>query len=334
MTHVSIIICVDVDPDGFNVPGVKFNKRKTKLSWQGLEKEVPRLIDFLNSLKDTEGDCANLSWFLRSDEQINELYGDYGWLYNNYHHLWKIILDRGDEIAWHPHFYRWFEDKGSWNQETKDVDWMLTCLENGFNRMRQLTGEAPSVRMGWGFHNNQTMTKLNDLGVETELSAVPGFKSEGKILSGILCDCHDWSITPDEPYFPSKSDYRRPNKDRLEILEIPMTVSRDPLPYALFGMAVDNKFRSPPSKFHLTPIKDPKKFFLILKRQVRMIKHGEQKRHIGMYFHPTDMLSKDALGIFKTNLSAIPELMKKEKVTYSFDCAKEAAVRIRKGLSI
>ena len=131
MTEVLIIICVDVDPDGLNVPGTRMNDRKGKLSWRGLEEKIPTLTDFFNSVKDSKGNPANLTWFLRCDEQINDKYGDRGWLLRHFCDFWDKLKSRGDEIAWHPHFFRWFEEKGSWNQEIKDVAWMLEVLENG-----------------------------------------------------------------------------------------------------------------------------------------------------------------------------------------------------------
>ncbi|UCG69720.1 MAG: hypothetical protein JSV09_01470 [Thermoplasmata archaeon] len=333
MTNISVIICVDVDPDGLNMPGVKFNQKNANLSWRGLKEKIPKAVEILNSVKDSENNSANISWFIRCDEQLKELYGDHGWLFKNFDYLWKALKERGDELAWHPHFWKWNESKGSWNQEIQDIDWMLRCLENGFKSFQNWSGETPSVRLGWAYHNNHTMIKLDELGVRTELSAVPGLKSEGKYLSNIFCDCHDWSITTDSPYFPSKEDYRTTGEDKLRILEIPTTVSRDPLPYALFGMAVDKKFKSPPPKFHLTPLKEPKKFHSIIQSQIRKIKHGAKKKHIGMYFHPTDLISENALKIFEKNLGSIPELMKKEKVMFSFDTAKEATSRILQELS-
>jgi len=329
MTHISVIICIDVDPDGANVLGEKCYDNQ--LRWDGLEKKVPRVIDIMDTVKDSEGNPAKFSWFLRCDEQINKIYGEFGWIFKKYDYIWNLLNDRGDELSWHPHFWRWSEDRRGWDQEIEDIDWMLKCLDDGFHSFYKWSRKIPSVRMGWAYHNNQTMIKLNELGIRTDLSAIPGCKSEGKYISKTFCDCQDWGITSGAPYFPSREDYRIAGEDRLKILEIPMTVSRDPLVYALYGMAINNRFMSIPGKFPISLFKDPKKFFEIIKGQVRKIKHNIRRKHIGIYFHPTDLFSKNAYKLFKTNLSSLPDIMTKEKVTFSFNTANEASSRILDG---
>lgn len=326
MTEVSVVVCVDVDPDGTNSP---YKKTTDELQWRGAEKEIPKIVKFINCIRDTQRRPAKFTWFLRCDEQINKLYDDRGWFLYTYNVMLEFLKNDGHELGWHPHFWR--RKKGKWSQETDDAYWMTNCLDEGFEEFKRWSNTIPSVRMGWAFHNNYTMVQLSGFGVKADLSALPGLSSPGRMVGGQFADCYDWSTTPDTPYCPSAHDYRKDDGyNNMEILEIPMTVSHDPLLNALFGMAIDNKFKAFPPRHHLTPFKTPKKFRWILRNRIKAIKK-KGEGYIGMYFHPTDMFNSDAFKTFKQNMRVIPTLMAKEKVDFSFCTAKELAQKILEG---
>ena len=75
------------------------------------------------------------------------------------------------------------------------------------------------------FHCNETMKLLSDAGFESDSSAIPRphYKWEETYK--------DWTITPSVPYYPCKSDYRKPGEPSLPILEIPMSVIQVRAPY-------------------------------------------------------------------------------------------------------
>jgi len=167
-----------------------------------------------------------ITWCVRADLQMYEVHGDAAWSYRHFERLWGGLEAAGDEIAWHPHLWRWSDTHGCWYQETEDDAWMRECLRCGFEALTEARGEPPvSCRMGWEFHNNVTMQMLDELGVRIDLSAVPGRvrgpKSDrGSIRHGQL----DWEGTGPVPYHPSRADYRRPPADdesALSVLEVP-----------------------------------------------------------------------------------------------------------------
>jgi hypothetical protein len=325
MFDVHIILCVDADPDGINVPGVTYRK-KTKLSWSTLKKRIPEIIKIADSMENNFDIKVKLNWFLRCDHQINELYGSYNWVLSEFDSIWKSLRKRGDEIGWHPHFWKWDDKKNTWFQEIKDKKWMVECLENGFKNISNWLGEIPAVRTGWGYHDNNTMNKLDQLGVKLDLSGLPSLKSQGTILDGAFCDYYNWETTSEKPYNPSKQDYRLVGFKPLKILEIPMTVSRDPLPYALYGKVMNKKFLGPLDKYPVSPIKETKKFSLIIKRYVRNIKNKRKPNFIGLYFHPTDLYLERHLKVFQENLILLPKIIKGERGLPKFLTANEAYI--------
>lgn len=226
---LTIAVGCDCDPDRPSYRGTGGDLRRGRLVWNGVTRGIPALRDMLK----TEGlGKLKITWNVRADTQLRDIYGNAGWALGEFGCLWNNLEAAGDEIAWHPHFWRWNQAARAWFQETEDYDWMKSCLAEGIAAFHDMRKRIPSaVHMGWLFHNNLTLAIMANAGILVDYSAVPGIRIEGgdnKVRGG---EC-DWAITTIYPYYPSKSDYRRPatpGEGSLDILEIPVPGCSSPL---------------------------------------------------------------------------------------------------------
>lgn len=221
-----IVIGCDTDPDraGF-VDGASSGT----LSWRGMLEGIPRLRESVDSVVDSVGQAPVFTWLLRVDEQVRRTLGEYGSVLRTHRPFLESLESSGDELGWHPHFWRFDEKKGVWFQEAVDIPWQIDMLRAAHrDYMSVFPGRAKSVRMGWDYHNDRTLQTLDDLGVVVDFSAIPGLRTwrEGTAPKGE--NLFDWYATPRRPYTPSRSDYRRPasgGETAGRLLEAPNFVS-------------------------------------------------------------------------------------------------------------
>lgn len=171
------------------------------------ESAIPQIIAILQQHSN-----MHTTWFIRLDSQIQSIWGKADYFFLRYGLLLSWLRENGHEIAWHPHCY--VQAEGRWEQNV-DVSSILDELTK-YALVAQSYG-LRSVRMGWGFHTNETMRLLADLGFAVDSSAIPRPRYQWEETE------KDWTLTPVVPYFPSKSDYRVPGQPRLPILEVPMS---------------------------------------------------------------------------------------------------------------
>ncbi|MDL5503164.1 MAG: hypothetical protein QSU88_08105, partial [Candidatus Methanoperedens sp.] len=319
--------------------GLDYNIHFGKHKWRGIEEGIPKMKEAANSIEDAEGNKPKITWFLRSDDQMKELYGDPAWMVRNFMCLWKKLESEGDEIGWHPHLWRWNERIEYWYPELDDTWWIKNCLEQGYNNFPEQFN-LNSSRMCWNFHSNITMNKMNDLGLMVDISALPGMKSIKCARESAGSAYYDWGITDDRPYFPSKSDYRREsvtNEKSLDILEIPVTYFEISLLWYI--------------KRILKKILQPNEGYPIGRRsEMKIITHGfffkrgvERKFEESMdnncttflvsYFHADELLEKekfDPILNLKNNLRYLSEASKNYNVPFRFLTAREAALELIK----
>jgi len=178
------------------------------------------------------------TWFLRADEQIRRLQGEYGWFARSHSSLLRSLEESGDELGWHPHFWRRETQGGPWFQEVEDLDWQVDMLHRAHGELAtRIPGALKSVRMGWSYHNNRTCGALDALGIAVDMSAIPGFRTFTGQPSARGENFFDWHSTPRAPYRPSREDYRRPplgHEGAHGFLEVPSFVSTG-LGWALVG---------------------------------------------------------------------------------------------------
>jgi len=229
-----VVIACDCDPDRPDFGGTRYDSRQ-KLIWRGVRDGIPALVAALEDWADKEGiPRPPITWCVRSDLQMAEIYGDCAWPYRQFEKLWRKLEASGDEIAWHPHLWRWSDAHGCWYQETEDDEWIAECLERGYEALcKTYGGRIITSRMGWEFHNNVTMQKIDELGIQLDMSAVPGRRRKAKSDRGSMKHGElDWEITGPEPYHPSCKDYRRPAVDgetALDVMEVPRAACKSRL---------------------------------------------------------------------------------------------------------
>jgi hypothetical protein len=201
---VNLLFTIDVDNDGVEAD------ERTALTWKSVGL-IPRLKELFDQLG------LRLTWFVRADNQLRDVYGSAGYLLLEHAGLWSEMERSGDELAWHPHLYEWCEasrlyvaDRDEQSCARKLMETRAELLAAGFAHS--------SVRIGEAFHGNALMRTLDELGLEVDSTAIPGRvrRDESRAF--------DWGPTPNAPYRPSASDFRVPGAgDSLRILEVPMT---------------------------------------------------------------------------------------------------------------
>ena len=226
-----VILGCDCDPDRPRHGGPGYDDRLAPLKWRGVEEGIPLLRERLRKIEDATGLKVKVTFFLRSDAQVDEIHGTAAWPALEYADMWRRLEEDGHELAWHPHVWRWSDEWECWFQETGDSDWIDKCLRIGHAGISEALGGKPiSCHMGWTFHNNATMRALSRLGVGIDFSACPGVYSEGGPgEAGTRYDnMIDWLDTPRAWYRPSAADYRRPARSgetELDVVECPKFTS-------------------------------------------------------------------------------------------------------------
>src|SRR6266540_4388192 len=216
-----ILVVVDVDPDwrALDGSGVPYTGG---VSWRGLRVGIPRLLELTKDLRDEFGQPIRFTWLLRADEQMAALCDDTAFVATAFESFWRERLAAGDEVGWHPQLWRYSERHRLWYQETRDVDWMASCLRDGHAALARHF-RIHAAKSGWTFHTNDTVRIFEELGVVADLSALPGMSYAGAIpRSDLPLGCFDWERSPQEPYRPNPTDYQRPAGRRgRSIVEIP-----------------------------------------------------------------------------------------------------------------
>ncbi len=151
-----ILVVVDVDPD-WRAPGGSGVPYRGGVSWHGLREGVPRLLELTKHLRDDFGQPIRFTWLVRSDEQMAALSGDTAFVATAFESFWRERLAAGDEVGWHPHLWRYSERHRLWYQETRDVDWMTSCLRDGHAALARHF-RILAAKSGWTFHTNDTLS--------------------------------------------------------------------------------------------------------------------------------------------------------------------------------
>ncbi|MBN2013929.1 MAG: hypothetical protein JW778_02000 [Candidatus Altiarchaeota archaeon] len=289
---------------------------------------MPKLTKVFDSINKEK---PKITWFLRSDDQMKTLYGESVGPIKVLMDVLVEFKDRGDEIGWHPHLWRWDEKFDIWHQETDDLEWIDICLGEGYKGLNKYF-DLHIVRMGWDFHSNSTMIKCDKLGLKADFSALPGLRNLEYVhkKSKLLQNTYDWNITQEDPYRPSTSDYRRPAincEDSLSILEFPVTVFEIPL-YLYVLKSIKNfsfDYRLRKSVMRIT--KDPAFFEPGARMVFKRAKEKKAPSFMCSYFHPDELLPLRGLfsiSNFKRNLEIIDKLSREYNVGYKFLTASEA----------
>ena len=227
--RIVAILCVDADPDRPEHGGARYDC-PDKLIWRQLPELASKITSLRKDVLQRFGVKLRVTWFIRADSQIRQIHGDAAWCCREFRDLWNDLAQAGDELAWHPHAWRWSNPSRCWYNETVDTGYILESYDLGFEAFGTEFGRSPAAsRVGINFHNDATMVKLDELGVKVDLSGYPGLRlyyGRPEVGSPIP-EGFDWRRTLPEAYHPARDDYQRPAEDgSLSILEIPITTWR------------------------------------------------------------------------------------------------------------
>lgn len=153
-------------------------------------------------------------WFLRIDLQLEHLYGNADYIFTKHKKKIEYLQKNGHMLGWHCHPYKM--RKGKWVQQT---DENAICKELKTLAPLAKMYNLKTVRMGWGYHTNTTLEQLYRLGFNADSSAIP------RPVYAWETSVKDWSTTGNKPYYPSVKDYRISGKDKIGILEVPITTA-------------------------------------------------------------------------------------------------------------
>jgi hypothetical protein len=336
MKKLYIVIGCDSDPDrpGF-LPGVTEEGK----SWRGLVEGPEVLKNAARSVTDSTGKTVKVTWVLRVDEQVRLLYGDYAWVLSNYRDRLLQLENDGDELGWHPHFYKYSQSHKKWYQELRDTRFQAEMLGGAYAAfMRELPGRAKSVRTGWIFHNNETMNKLSELGVEVDFSALPGMRTNVRENDPMPYNIFDWYATGHVPYYPSISDYRRPadnGGESLSILEIPNFVSRSFVWAMMGGLHLTKKMRNPRHlidalsrpTYWINITGKPNLFAPVASALDKHLKNSDRTEFFVSYFHADELLDTGSamysLNGMVANLRTLLQICVRRGFAPEFITAKE-----------
>jgi hypothetical protein len=259
---------------------------------------IPRLLELYD-----RHPAWTATWFLRLDRQIGALYGDAEYVFSGHHALIRELKQRGHSIGWHPHCYTGRNGKWTQNVQVAEiVDELTQCARQA--RSHDLT----MVRMGWGFHTNETMAVLSDAGFGIDSSAIP------RPVYPWETSAKDWSTSPPTPFFPSRRDYRVPGNPSWPILEMPVSVAPVASPYD----------EGPVSRY-LNPAFEPAallpalEWWLARHQTMLMLAHPSEVMP-STVAHP--LIAHD-LSALEQNLASIERLAAEREITLSFVTLEE-----------
>ena len=190
---------------------------KEEFEWRGIELGIPLIESILSSVRDSHGNSARATWFVRCDDQIGHITGDAAYLLNRYRDLWIRRQQIGDQIGFHPHLYR--ELSGRWRQDS-NPETLREQIFRAYDAMQGAGFQSSVSRIGEGFGANSVMSAVEECGILCDSTAMPG---------RVRVDaerCLDWEVTPAHSYHPSIGDYRVPGARVYKILEVPMSMVR------------------------------------------------------------------------------------------------------------
>jgi len=297
-----VCISCDADPDRESYGGAPLTRR-SDFAWKGITEG----ITFFNN--NVRKDSMPVTWFARSDIQLDA--------FLTFEKLFFGLRERGDEIAWHVHFWRWHDEKGSWFQETKDKTWLSSCVDKGFSQLPKEFG-IESVKSGWGFHNEFTLCLLSERGLRADFSCVPDLRNVSRTEQGLPYDVMDWVGAPIEPYHPHG----------LSILEVPNST------YPYGARKIFTRFLSALPQLIVrrrgfASVATQPQFFQRVVDDAFKRAARSGKWYLLSYFHPDCLLAEAASGLYENrdflvhNLKYIEAMSQKTDVPVTYVTGRE-----------
>jgi len=216
--RIPIILGVDVEPDR------RIVSRRRPEPLLGLEKLFTLMPPLRDQIASIVGGPVNLTWYLRMDPQIVDVYGSSTALVEMYGREFAELQAAGDEIGLHIHCWRW---KGQWIEDNADVDWLEHCADVSLRGYLEAFGQpCPANNNGDHFMSNRLSRQLDDAGLVADLTIEPGLRAQrtmvpSEVATGWLPDTR---TVPTSAYRPARSDFRTPDPSRTDgMVILPLT---------------------------------------------------------------------------------------------------------------
>ncbi len=194
---IPILLCCDVEPDTRSLDPL------SRCDWVGFERIVELVKQLRSRLEVATQRRANMSWFVRMDPQITQVYGSAGWAAARYGTIFDTLAASGDEIGLHVHPSQWHDEGNYWIQNFADQSWVSKCVESGFSAFELSFGRPCQLfRFGDHWMNDETIDLLRRLGTICDLTVEPGLTGTTAVddFTGTF---PDYSNAPRLPYRPA-----------------------------------------------------------------------------------------------------------------------------------
>jgi hypothetical protein len=336
-----IILGCDTDPDrSYFVEGIG----SRELSWRGMLEGIPRTKEKLAGMLDSDRKQPIFTWLLRADHQIRYYYGSYHHILSENKRFLVDLESDGDELGWHPHFWDFDENRQEWFQNFNSIEWQLAMIEEAYDAYQEiLPGRGKSIRMGWTYHNDQTVRAINELGIKVDISAIPGMNIRHDSRRRRSANFYDWSITPRNPYYPSREDYRRPggeDKGSYLLLMAPNFTSNSVFYGLLNGLVMAKKMldarqliRSLKRAAYMATITSKPLLFRPMLSQIRKDLRGKSRVFYITPFHPDELIPNIhpvySLENMEVNIGSLLKLASEMDASVSYLRATEISNYIR-----
>lgn len=198
-----VALAIDVEPE----PGG--GTWREPEPWLGFERWLEATARLRDRLAEATGAPVHFSWFVRCDPQVADVYGDAAWAADRYAADFDRLRGAGDEIAIHPHAWRWDDAAGEWVHDNADPAWVEHVLESGFERFQSAFGQPVRAhRFGSRFLTPPIIDWLAAHGVRVDTTLEPGTPAmktldKDAAFTGIVPEQRG---VPRQPYRPHPAD--------------------------------------------------------------------------------------------------------------------------------
>ncbi|MBI5504949.1 MAG: hypothetical protein HY899_09100 [Deltaproteobacteria bacterium] len=201
---VALIIDVEPDPRLFDRPEVSH--------WQGFHRMLELVARLRQQLRDLQQQPPSFAWLLRMDPQMRIVYGDGGWIAENFAKELAGLREAGDELGLHTHLYRQLADGHTWITDTADPAWRRQCVLEATDTWRRIFGE-PCLVHSFGDRSlyEDSLDVLEEAGIRVDLTPEPGLvsKSVYRPDEKLVGKLPDYSRAPRELWRPARGDFLR-----------------------------------------------------------------------------------------------------------------------------
>jgi hypothetical protein len=204
---MKVLIGCDVDP----VMPAKLDGRT--------EEDIWRPLELVQELREMLADAMPpVTWLIRSDESVRHISGAFDSGFTARARMWNELLESGHELGWHMHILSRSNGGLALDHEPAWLDDAYAALARHY--------EVRATRTGWDYGSNFLFSELARLGVRVDFSALPGYHVWMPVGREQLVI--DWVGAPKAAYRMSRDDYRKPGGTPLDLLEVPVSMFRNP----------------------------------------------------------------------------------------------------------